>query len=140
MSHDQTLIANAWNGWGASSWISSGWIYYLLPGESCVRMTTNAANSGTPPGSFDPEWFDLENYAGTITVPDPVGDPENQMVLSGSGWIWWGPRNRYYLKFKDGIGRGPTMICGTSPATQPMFAFDPDDSSTQLVLLPGATS
>lgn len=140
MSHNHTQLAADWNGWGASTWIADGWWYFLLPGECCLRLATNGANSGTPPGSFDPDWFDTGNYGGTVTAPDPLGADGDNMTITYGGWQWWGPRNRYYRRFYDGIGKGPTMICGASPATDPMLAFDPEDASSQLVLLPGAVS
>lgn len=138
--HDQDAIASAFLGWGASTWVKSGFRYYLCAGEACVAFVTAEGDTGTEPTGFDYDHFDIGTYGDECDPDESQGipDPEAQISVTFAGWIWWGPRNRYYWRFRDGIGKSPQMICGEAdPENDPMFCFDPDDGSTVLVLYRG---
>lgn len=139
MAHNHTLLASAFSGWGATSWVYDGWAYFLLPGECCLRLATESENSGSPPGGFSYGIFGA--IYGDEHDPVTYTDLNAQMCVDFGSWQWWGPRNRYYDKFRDGIGKKPSMVCGeANPETDPMFANDPDDGSSEIVFFLGAVT
>jgi len=135
-------LVEQWLGYGAVEFNNNGWKYLYIEGEACLRLVTLDTNSAGPvPNGMEFTWFDPANYDAEVEPDDPDADDEEQMSVTGTGissWMWWGPRNRYYNRWRDATGQSPTMICGESdPADAPMLCTDEADSDIQMVLLPG---
>lgn len=140
MPHDHEMLAESYASWGADTWVANGWRYYFLAGEVALRFATTDSNTGSASSGFDYDWFDPGDYSDEVEPDEQSGppDPEARMSVTFASWMWWGPRNRYWDKWRDATGQRPSMLCSiVDPGNSPMFCYDVADSSTEMVLLAG---